>query len=320
MSRRRAFDVPVEAAGFRLDRFLAGSLPEFSRAHLQRCIADGRVAVDGRETTKAGTPLRAGAAVTIDLPAPPPDALQPESIPLDLAFEDDHLAIVLKPAGLVVHPGHGRRSGTIVHALLGRGMPLAPAGGRERPGIVHRLDRETSGLLVVAKTDEAHRALTSAFAQRRVRKRYVALVWGRPDPPEGTIERAIGRSRSDPTRMTVRVPRSRGREATTIYRTTEKLPGFSLLEIDLVTGRTHQIRVHFASVHHPVVGDDRYGGNPWRSLRDPGVREAVGGFHRLALHAAHLELDHPVHGDKLSFDAPLPGEFEALLATLRAPS
>jgi 23S rRNA pseudouridine1911/1915/1917 synthase len=199
-------------------------------------------------------------------------------------------------------------------------MPLAPAGGRDRPGIVHRLDRETSGLLVVAKTDEAHRALTSAFANRKVKKTYVALVWGRPDPEDGTLDRAIGRSRSDPTKMSVRVPRSRAREATTIYRTVERLPGFTLLSIDLVTGRTHQIRVHFASIHHPVVGDTRYGGNPWKSLRSPAARAAVGSFHRLALHATRLELDHPVTGAPLAFVAPMPEELTRLLEVLRDPS
>lgn len=320
MSAIRALEVAPEATAQRLDRFLAERLPEFSRAFLQRCIADGRVLVDGRAVTKSGAPLKGATSVVIDLPAPPPDALEPETIPLDLVFEDEHLAVVLKPAGIVVHPGHGRRTGTVVHALLGRGMPLAPAGGRDRPGIVHRLDRETSGLLVVAKTDEAHRALTSAFANRRVRKSYLAVVWGRPDPEEGTIDRSIGRSRLDPTKMSVRVPRSRAREATTIYRTAERLPGFTLLKIDLVTGRTHQIRVHFSSIGHPVVGDTRYGGNPWKSLRSPASRRAVGAFHRLALHAAHLELDHPVTAEPLAFDAPTPGEFARLVEVLRDPS
>jgi 23S rRNA pseudouridine1911/1915/1917 synthase len=320
VSAIRALEVPPEATGLRLDRFLADRLPEFSRAFLQRCIGDGRVLVDGHAVTKSGASLRGATSVVVDLPSPPPEALEPESIPIDLAFEDEHLAVVLKPAGLVVHPGHGRRTGTLVHALLGRGIALAPAGGRDRPGIVHRLDRETSGLLVVAKTDAAHRALTTAFAERRVRKTYAALVWGRPDPAEGTIDRAIGRSRTDPTKMSVRVPRSRAREATTIYRTAESLPGFTLLRIDLVTGRTHQIRVHFASIGHPVVGDTRYGGNPWKSLRSPASRAALGAFHRLALHAAHLELRHPVTDEPLAFDAPMPADFSHLLEVLRNPA
>jgi 23S rRNA pseudouridine1911/1915/1917 synthase len=320
VSAIRALEVPPEATGLRLDRFLADRLPEFSRAFLQRCIGDGRVLVDGHAVTKSGASLRGATSVVVDLPSPPPEALEPESIPIDLAFEDEHLAVVVKPAGLVVHPGHGRRTGTLVHALLGRGIALAPAGGRDRPGIVHRLDRETSGLLVVAKTDAAHRALTTAFAERRVRKTYAALVWGRPDPAEGTIDRAIGRSRTDPTKMSVRVPRSRAREATTIYRTAESLPGFTLLRIDLVTGRTHQIRVHFASIGHPVVGDTRYGGNPWKSLRSPASRAALGAFHRLALHAAHLELRHPVTDEPLAFDAPMPADFSHLLEVLRNPA
>jgi 23S rRNA pseudouridine1911/1915/1917 synthase len=234
---------------------------------------------------------------------------------VDVVHEDEHLLVVLKPAGLVVHPGHGRRSGTLVNALLGRGTPLAPAGGTERPGIVHRLDRETSGLLVVAKTDEAHRALAASFARREIRKTYLALVWGHPDPAAGTIDRGIGRSRSDRKKMVVGARRSRS--AVTSYRTIERLPGFALLEVDLVTGRTHQIRVHLESLRHPVVGDTRYGGRSARGLRDPALRAAILGFHRLALHAARLAFTHPTTGKPIALEAPLPGEFQALLEVLR---
>jgi 23S rRNA pseudouridine1911/1915/1917 synthase len=194
-------------------------------------------------------------------------------------------------------------------------MPLAPVGGAERPGIVHRLDKDTSGLLLIAKTDVAHRALSRMFARREIEKTYLALVWGRPQPAAGRIDDAIGRSRRDPTKMAVR-PRH-AREATTIYRTEEALPGFTLLTIGLVTGRTHQIRVHFAARKHPVIGDTKYGGGPWKTLRDPARRALLTTFPRLALHAAKLALAHPVTGEPLSFSAPLPADVAALISALR---
>jgi 23S rRNA pseudouridine1911/1915/1917 synthase len=307
--------VPGDASGSRLDVFLAAHVPERSRSSLRRLILDGKVRVDGRAASKPALSLDAGAEVEVFLAPPLPATPQPETIPVEVAYEDEHLVVVLKPAGLVVHPGHGSRSGTLVNALLGRGTPLAPAGGAERPGIVHRLDRETSGLLVVAKTDAAHRALVAAFAHREVRKTYLALVWGHPDPAAGTIERAIGRSRSDPTKMSVAARRSRS--AITSYRTVERMQGFAMLEVDLVTGRTHQIRVHFESLRHPIVGDTRYGGRPEKNLRDPAKRAAILGFHRLALHAARLAFAHPASGAPLAFDAPLPADVEGLLAVLR---
>jgi 23S rRNA pseudouridine1911/1915/1917 synthase len=307
--------VPAEAEGSRLDVFLASRVPDRSRSALRRLILDGRVRVNGRAAAKPSHSLASGAEVEIVLPPPLPPAPLPEPIPVDVIYEDEHLLAVLKPAGLVVHPGHGRASGTLVNALLGRGTPLAPAGGALRPGIVHRLDRETSGLVLVAKTDAAHRALAAAFARREIRKTYVALVWGHPDPRSGTIDRGIGRSRSDRTRMSVSA--SRSRRAVTSYRTIEALPGFALLEVDLITGRTHQIRVHFDSLKHPVVGDTRYGGQPWRNLRDPVKHAAIQRFRRLALHAARIALRHPTTGEPLALEAPMPAELQSLLATLR---
>jgi 23S rRNA pseudouridine1911/1915/1917 synthase len=308
-------DVPDEAAGVRLDAFLAVRHPGQSRSIWKRLIEDGRVAVDGRPAAKPGFPLKPGMAITATIPDAEPQRLEGENIPIDLVFEDDDLAVVMKPAGLVVHPGHGARRGTLVHALLGRGLTLAAAGGALRPGIVHRLDKDTSGLLLVAKTDAAHRGLAAMFAERSIEKTYLALVWGRPRPAAGRIDDAIGRSRRDPTKMTVRAPHSR--EATTIYRTLETLPGATMLEIDLVTGRTHQIRVHFAARRHPVIGDTRYGGAPWKLLRDPARRLVFASFHRLALHATRLRFTHPVTRARLSFSAPLPGEVEALVDALR---
>jgi 23S rRNA pseudouridine1911/1915/1917 synthase len=253
--------------------------------------------------------------VEVDPPAPEPTSLLPEAIPVEVLFEDRDLAVVDKPAGLVVHPGHGRPTGTLVHALLGRGVSLAPAGGTLRPGIVHRLDRETSGLLVVAKSDAAHRALARAFAERAVSKTYLALVWGRPVPAEGRIDRAVGRSRTDRTRMSIHAPR--GRAAVTLYTTVERLAGATLLEVDLVTGRTHQIRVHFSAIGHAVVGDARYGGSPWKGLRPGPVRDALRETRRIALHARRLAFVHPITGEALEFRAPAPSDFETLVEAFR---
>jgi 23S rRNA pseudouridine1911/1915/1917 synthase len=307
--------VAAARAGERLDRYLVAELPGCTRSALRRLILDRRVDVDGLPAAKPGLALTAGARVEVRLPAAPAARPEPQAIPLSIVYEDDELVAVDKPAGLVVHPGHGRRDATLVNALLGRATPLAAVGAPERPGIVHRLDRGTSGLIVVAKTDTAHHALARAFAERRVEKRYIALVWGRIEPPAGTIERAIGRSAVDRVKMSVA---ARGaRAATSHYRTVRTLGGFSLLEVRPVTGRTHQIRVHLQSLHHPVVGDERYGGRPWRGIADPRKRAALAAFDRLALHAAELAFEHPRSGIPLRLRAPLPPEFEALLAVLR---
>lgn len=307
--------VPVEAEGSRLDQFLVRQLDGHTRSSLTRLIREGRVLVDGLAASKPGLGVRAGMQVEIAIPAPPSEDLLHEPIPLDIVLEDDDLLVVNKPAGLVVHPGHGCRSGTLVNALLGRGTPLAAAGGRQRPGIVHRLDRETSGVMVVAKTDAAHRALSLSFARREVRKQYTALVWGQPEPSSGTISRRIGRSRTHRTRMSVRAPR--GREATTHFKTVQCMPGFALLEVEIETGRTHQIRVHMQALNHSVVGDSRYGGRAWKGLIDPIKRKAVRELSRIALHATRLSFPHPTRGEQISVGADLPDDFLSLLAVLR---
>lgn len=307
--------VPEEAAGTRLDRFLSVAMESWTRSAIRRLIDAGRVRIDGKPAHKAGMALRAGMSVEVQTPPPGPTTLEPESIPVQVVHEDSDLAVIDKPAGLVVHPGHGHETGTLVHALLGLGMALAPAGGSRRPGIVHRLDRETSGLLVVAKSDAAHHGLARAFATRQVSKTYLALVWGRPAPAAGRIDRSIGRSPSDRTRMTVHA--RHGRAATTVYRTIERLRGATLVEIDLVTGRTHQIRVHFSSLGHPVVGDSRYGGRPWKRLPPGRVRDGIRGSARIALHAARLSFRHPVSDQILEFRSPAPPDFDALVDAFR---
>lgn len=314
-SGRVRLTVPAEAEGSRLDQFLARRVPGQTRSALRRLIREGRVLVQGRIASKPGLGLKTGARVSVEIPPPPPARPLPEAIPLEILHEDDALLVVVKPAGLPVHPGHGRREGTLVNALLGLGTPLSPLGGPDRPGIVHRLDRETSGLLIVAKTEPAQRTLTRSFARRQVDKGYKALVWGHPKPPEGIVERGVGRSRGDRTRMTTHAPAS-PRHAVTRYRTVRSMPGFAFLEIRIETGRTHQIRVHMQSIHHPVVGDSKYGGRLWKSVQDPVRRKALREFDRLALHASDLQFRHPTTGESLRFHAPLPEELRALLAVL----
>jgi 23S rRNA pseudouridine1911/1915/1917 synthase len=315
---RVTLEVPDEAEGSRLDRFLADRVEGRTRSALRRLILDGRVRVNGDPPSKPGLALAPGMIVEIDIPETERDEALAETIPVDVLFEDDDLLVVNKPAGMVVHPGHGRTSGTLVNALLGRGTRLSALGGPRRPGIVHRLDRETSGLLLVAKNDRTHLALSRAFARREIHKTYRALVWGRLDPPDGSIERAIGRSRTDRTRMSVRV--RGGRSASTHYRTLAALSGFTLIEIDLETGRTHQIRVHMQSIHHPVVGDTRYGGRMWKGIQDPIRRKTLREFDRLALHALALELVHPTSGETVRFEAPFPEEITRLIAVLEQTS
>ncbi len=308
-------DVPAAETGRRLDRYLAGALTGHSRSAFGRLIREGRVAIDGVAASKPGIALDAGMQIEVSFPAAPSETPGAEAIPLEIVYEDDELLVVNKPGGLVVHPGHGRPDGTLVNALLGRRTTLSTLGGPDRPGIVHRLDRETSGLLIVAKTDTAHGALSKAFATRKIRKRYEALVWGHPDPADGIIEKQIGRSRSNPVMMSIRG--RGGREALTHYNTRERLTGFSQLTLRPTTGRTHQLRVHLKSIGHPIVGDARYGGRLWKGVLDPLKRKALKAFEQLALHAAGLAFENPVAGRSLEFEARLPDEFEALLRALR---
>ncbi|ANM29016.1 hypothetical protein ABI59_04520 [Acidobacteria bacterium Mor1] len=307
--------VPDDREGERLDHFLVEQLDGCTRSTLRRWIEQGRIKVDGAPPSKPGLALRPGMSIEVERPEEEPEHPVAESIDLDVLHEDEHLLVILKPAGMIVHPARGVPGGTVVNALLGRGTPLAPAGGLARPGIVHRLDQGTSGLLCVAKTDEAYHGMTKAFAAREVHKIYQALVWGHPDPESGTIDRAIGRSRTDPTRMAVRGSRTR-KAALSQYRTLRAMPSFALLEVTPVTGRTHQIRVHLQSINHSIVGDDRYGGMAWRSLQDPAKRRAVRDFNRLGLHAANLAFRHPVEDTELEFHAPLPADFAALVELL----
>jgi 23S rRNA pseudouridine1911/1915/1917 synthase len=275
------------------------------------------VLVDGRPTRPSAR-LRPGQAVSVLVPAPEPALPRPEDIPLEVLHEDASLLVVNKPAGLVVHPGAGRPGGTLVNALLGRVRDLSGVGGVLRPGIVHRLDRGTSGLLVVAKDDAAHRALVRQFAGRAVEKEYLALVLGVPGRDSGEIDRPIGRDPVHRQRMSVRAPR--GREARTSWRIQERFDGAALLRVRIHTGRTHQIRVHLASIGHPVAGDPLYGGTRAASSRRREAREVLASLERPALHAARLAFTHPATGERREFTAPLPPDLVEVVDRLREAS
>lgn len=310
------FVVSPEEAGLRLDRFLALRRPDLSRSRVQSLIAAGEVEVGGQRP-KPSRALRPGEVVTLRVPPPVPLDLHPEPIPLNVVYEDAGLVVVNKPAGLVVHPGAGHSTGTLVHALLHHCRTLSGIGGVRRPGIVHRLDRGTSGLLVVAKTDQAHLALSAQLKARSVERRYLALVHGRLPRKEGVIETAIGRDPRHRFRMAVR-PAGQGKAAVTHFTVLETFGRFTYLEARLRTGRTHQIRVHLAHLGFPVVGDGTYRGRGVAgALQDPTLRRLVAALDGLALHAATLAFTHPISGARLEFSAPLPAAFERLLAYLR---
>ena len=295
------FAVDEAEAGLRLDVVLARRLGE-SRAGAQRLIESAAVTVEGRVVGK-GHLLRLGEAVAYVLPSPRPTTLRAEDVPYTLIFEDDALLVVDKPAGVVVHPAPGHEHGTLVQGLLARGI----AGGHEsRPGIVHRLDRGTSGLLIVARTPDAHRRLVSQMARREIARRYVALLAGALPQDEGVIDAPLGRHVRDRKRMSIHT--TRPHRAVTHFAVRERLPGFTLLDVRLETGRTHQIRVHFAALGYPVAGDTTYGDRKRRPA----------GLSRQFLHAAHLEFAHPLSGAPLSFDAPLPSDLAVFLAALRS--
>jgi 23S rRNA pseudouridine1911/1915/1917 synthase len=305
----------AEASGLRLDVWLARRLPTLSRARLQGLIADGHVLVDGAPSRPSAR-LHPGQAVVVRVPPPVPATPEGEDIPLDVVYEDEHLLVVDKPAGLVVHPGAGTPSGTLVNALLGRVHDLSGVGGVLRPGIVHRLDRGTSGLLVVAKDDATHRALVRRFAARRVEKEYLALVHGVPRGDAGEIATPIGRHPVHRQKMSTRTPR--GRSALTSWRREEVFDGASLLRVRIHTGRTHQIRVHLASIGHPVAGDPTYGGTRPPSSRRAEARSALASLQRPALHAARLTFSHPTTGGTVTFASALHPDLEDVVRRLRA--
>ena len=289
----------------RLDKYLVGLLQEFSRSRIQALIAEGFVDVNGHAAKKAGQTLENGSKVTVRIPAPAPTDLVAEDIPLDIVFENEDLIVVNKPAGMVVHPAAGHSSGTLVNAMLGYDPNIEGIGGEERPGVVHRLDKETSGLILLAKNERAHRWLQDQFRLRKVEKTYLALVDGKPPTPSGRVETYIGRDPSHRKRMAI-VSESRGREAISQYKTLESFANYTLLEFHPLTGRTHQIRLHCAFLGCPIVGDEIYG------RKKPTVEVT-----RHFLHAYHLKIILPGEKETRLFEAPLPNELERVLISLR---
>ena len=289
----------------RLDKFLVGLLQEFSRSRIQGLIANGLVDVNGLAAKKAGQILESGSNVTVRIPPPAPTDLIAEEIPLDIVYENDDLIVVNKPAGMVVHPAVGHSSGTLVNAVLGYDPDLEGIGGEERPGVVHRLDKATSGLILLAKNERAHRWLQDQFRLRKVDKTYLALVDGKPPTPSGRVEAYIGRDQKQRKKMAI-VSENKGRESISEYKTVEEFGKHTLLEFHPLTGRTHQIRLHCAFLKCPIVGDEVYG------RKNSSIQ-----IDRHFLHAYRLSIILPNEKDPRHFEAPLPEELDAVLNSLR---
>lgn len=321
----------TEDAGKRLDSFLAERVEGWSRSQLQKLIENGDVLVNDR-AGKASYKVRVGDEIDIDLTEEPAAKFEPENIPLDIVFEDEFLAVINKPAGMVVHPGAGVSSGTLANAIawhfqsepsaLAEGQnaggdsvnrPPSDAGGSDRVGIVHRLDKDTSGLIVVAKDEQTHEALAEQFRERKVYKSYVALVHGSPRENSGTIDRPIARDRWHRTKMTVA---ANGRSALSLWKVRQRFEKFTLLEVEIKTGRTHQIRVHLASINHPVVGDAVYNEGRDKTIANTDIKQAVGNLNRFFLHAERLSFTHSRTGERLSFINELPKQLNDLLNLL----
>ncbi len=308
------YDIQEDQRGTRLDRFLLNATEGVSRTYLQGLIRDGDVTVNSKVAKQPSYVLRDGDRVCLRIPPPRPlDTVQPERISLDILHEDRHLIVLNKPAGMLVHPANRVNVGTLVNALLAHCTDLSGIGGVERPGIVHRLDKGTSGVLVVAKTDVVHRELSVQFERHSITRRYIAVVCGAPTDTLGTIDARIARSRRDRRRMTT--VETGGRHAVTHYEVLERYPQFARVQLTLETGRLHQIRVHLQHIGHPVVGDAVYGGEQ-RALNDadtPALKQVLSQFRRQALHARLLGFEHPETGEQLTFSAEMPKDMQQLV-------
>ena len=319
------FTVTQELDGLRLDAAMAAACPEISRSTALRLIGEGLVRIDGQAAGKPSRKMIGGETVEFLVPPPVPSEVMPEDIALEVLYEDSHIIVIAKPAGMVVHPAPGHSGGTLVNALLHHCTDLSGIGGTARPGIVHRLDMDTSGVLVVAKTDAAHLSLASQFALRQTKKIYLALVTGIPGEKRGVVNFPVGRHPVDRKKMAI--TSVRGRAAESRWEVLERFENAALLAVDIKTGRTHQIRVHMASIHHPVLGDPIYGPGAKTST---GAKIKVSGGQktqepgkptpsRQMLHAWKLSLTHPVTGEAMNFTAPMPKDMEDMLAALREP-
>ncbi|NIM92335.1 MAG: RluA family pseudouridine synthase [Anaerolineales bacterium] len=297
------FSVPPP--GGRLDHILVSQVEEFSRSRLQKIIREGWVLVDNRVETKPAFRLEGGEVIELTIPPIKPSTLNAEDIPLDIIFENDDFIVINKPAGMVVHPSAGHETGTLVHAVLAHDPNIRGVGGEQRPGIVHRLDKDTSGVILLAKHDTTHRDIQNQFSQRKIKKNYTALVDGHPPTPVGRIEASIGRDKRHRKKMAV-VRKEKGRDAISLYKTLESFQEHSLLEVEPITGRTHQIRLHLAFIKCPVVGDLVYG-----------RRKSSIPIGRQFLHAAKIQFQLPDGGEIYEFEAPLPSDLQVVLEELR---
>jgi 23S rRNA pseudouridine1911/1915/1917 synthase len=305
--------IDADCSGMRLDRALATLFPDLSRERLKALILDRHVRRNGATIADPSAKVADGEGFAVDVPAPIPAAAVAQDIPLNVAYEDEYLIVIDKPAGLVVHPAAGNADGTMVNALLHHcAGQLSGIGGVARPGIVHRIDKDTSGLIVAAKTDQAHEGLARQFHAHSIDRRYIAITAGRPAPPAGTVSGWIGRSSSDRKKMAM-VPEGHGKHAVTHYTTLEPLNGAALVECRLETGRTHQVRVHMAHIGHPLAGDPLYG----RARKGLSAVLETLGFRRQALHASRLGFIHPVTSQALSFDSVIPADMQELFSQLR---
>jgi 23S rRNA pseudouridine1911/1915/1917 synthase len=310
---RLEFTVDADTAGDRLDRYLTAQIPDHSRSQIQRLIDDGHVTHSRAKKVRANLEVRDGDVITVDLPDPEPTAARPEDLPLDILFDDQDIVVVNKPAGMVVHPAAGHPGGTLVNALLHHVRDLSGVGGEVRPGIVHRLDKGTSGVMVIAKHDDAHKELARQFHDREVEKEYVALAWGLVQQRK-RINAAIGRDPTNRVRMSTRA--GRARSAVTRVTWSRDLKGVTLLRVAIATGRTHQIRVHLSAIGHPIVGDALYGGV---HRRVPHPLRAVTTLTRPFLHAERLAFTHPRTKERMEFSAPLPDDLLAVVTRLVPP-
>jgi len=308
------FVVPVELAGQRLDRCLAQLSDEWTRSRIRRLVDDGRVTYNG-SPAKPATLVTSGDILEVDEPPPQPVEAAAEDIPLAVLYEDAQLIVINKPAGQVVHPAAGNPSGTLVNALLHYCQDLSGIGGAVRPGIVHRLDKDTTGVMVVAKCDAAHLALSRAFSWRKIHKTYLAVCYGEPTQDEWVIDAPIDRHPRHRQQMAVG---QHGRTARTRIHVEVRLGGTAMLSCRPITGRTHQIRVHLAHAGHALIGDPLYAGRQWRNLSDPGVAALCHHFPRQALHAWRLEFEHPSTGESVQFEAPVPSDLSDLIDDLRS--
>jgi len=316
MSEEHRFTVGSEEEGERLDAAVAARFSTLSRTQAARLVEQGGVHVDGASVRKSAR-LELGQQVTVQVPDPEPIEAEPEDIPLDIVFEDAHLVVLNKPTGLVVHPAPGHPNGTLVNALLFHVRDLSGIGGALRPGIVHRLDKDTSGLMLVAKGDKAHQALSDALKAREVRRRYIAAAWGHLAEDPVTVDAPLARDPRNRQRMGVVAG---GREARTHFRVRERWPGAELIEAALDTGRTHQIRVHLAHLGHPVVGDHIYGAGWEKGIGGPNrqwAAELARRAPRQILHAKELVFDHPITGESMRFESPLPPDLAEVVAWAR---